>query len=945
MYSAEIEIHPGGPIHDLHDPFSQTNVLAKGSITQVLNAVNDFRFDILPSHLLYEADIRSYVSLVRVRDREDNIIFRGRVVDYTRKMSGDGQMTKSYVAECELAYLLDSRQEAEELISITLEDYFQRLLSTHNVRIQGEDKRIERININGMDAPVQGLNRNCSCGPTTDVYHINYTSTYQNIKDHVLGSLGGYIWLDYPDGQRRLNYADESGALRDMPIELAVNLENMTSAYQASQDYTRIIPLGRELERYELAINRLRDVGILNDNSGDILSTQFWLDEVQYWRDGAGSQHQEGEEGEGISPWTGQLLLGLSKLNYKNRCVCLDQCQNDSCSICNIVNMRAAIDREEMPADINSRYYYYEAVDFLCNSGLIGSSEHWKEEDKANNIELRWLIRLAAASVSPESPRRGNHNSLDSAFHSITEGIRWPGGESPWINDWMNWVRPTPPPPPCGCEDCDCCDCCDCEPCECCECCECEDCDCCDCEAEDCCEKCCDCCDCELCEYCENALSDDDCEEDCDCAFCRCDCECDCPPCECDRCKKCCEYYCEYCCEDCEYCEEREPCSCVVEDSPELEGFAINKVRQRLLPDEDLSDLSPWTEQLIINLSRLNFSSRTEEDVAKFQLEIEETEEEERIPEYLKAIDSLSNAGVINSPNYWKQGHLKGDERLQRLIRLADKMADYEYPILKRPEEAVEYLKERELIAEHEYEFWLGQIQTPPEGTLSEDDHRISEWVPELLIQLALINFDRDPRKLRELLAPKPIAPIDDFGAYNEALDSLSNAGAIQSPDYWKEPGRRKEERLRWLIRLADLTIDHDEPQSSFPRPRLTIKVHENDDDWLPIIEGPNVPIIEGIITFDTNDPVELRQKALKWITDHKTVTNSVSISAVDLSLLDNVNYDDFRVGDRYQVINPLLGIYEEEGYPLIEKKIDVVNPIKSGLKFGDKQLMMSSSR
>lgn len=880
MYFVEIEILPGSTIQPLHDPYSRTNVLVKGNITQVLNAVNDFKFDLLPSHPLYEADIRSYVSLVRVRDHTDEIIFRGRIVDYSRKMAGDGQMVKSYVAECELAYLLDSIQEAEELVNITIDEYFKRLLSVHNRRVGDDDKRINTMSILGIHSSVPiSFDRNCLCGTTTDVYHINYMSTYQNIKTHILDVLGGYVWLDYPNGQRRLNYAETSGELREMPIELAVNLENMTSSYQASQDYTRLIPLGAELERYELAIDRLKEIGVIQGES------DFWLNEVRHHRDGISLIGQEA-----ISPWSGQLLLGLSKLNYKHRCTCPDECQSDTCSRCNIAQLRQRIESERMPADINSRYYYNEAVDWLCNSGLIGSSEHWKEEDKVSNIHVRWLIRLAAMAISPESPRRGNHNSTDSALY-------WLGGDSGWFggSNWFDRFRPVPPPPhPCKCEDCECepCDCCDCEPCDCCDC---EPCDCCECEEETCCPNCCDCCDCEP----------------CDC--------CDCEPCD--------------CC-DCDSCDD---------DDCENSSDVARPAMEKLLPlDDSQESESPWMGQLLINLSRLNFSRRDDAEIEAFEAEIEESIDD--MDEYYKAIDSLSNTGVILSPNYWKQEELSEDEELRKLIRLSDKMADHEYPIMMNPSDAITWLKEEYgFFTAEEEAFWRDQIREPSEGA---EDHRLSEWISELLIKLSLVNYERSIEGLRELLAPKPIAPIDDFGAYNEALDSLSNAGAIQSPDYWKEPARRYDINLRWLIRLADLAVDHDDPQSDFPRPRLTIKAGANDNDWLPIKEGANVPIIEGVVIFDTNDPEELRRKAKRWIAEHQTVTNSVSISAVDLSHLDHVTYEDFRVGDRYQVINPLLGIHEDgEGYPLIQKKIDVVNPIKSGLTFGDRQLMMSSSR
>ena len=947
MYFVEIEVRPGDAPLYLHDPYSKTNVLVKGSITEVLNAVNDFKFELLPMHPVYNVEILPYISLIHIRDKNDDIIFRGRVVDVTRKMTNNGEMVKEYVVECELAYLLDSMQEAEELVHVTVDEYFMRVLSVHNFRTSDQDKRISYIRVNhGSLTPVPiSFDRDCLCGTVRDTYHIQYVNTFQNIQNNILNKLSGYIWLEYlPDGDRVLHYSVTSGVLREMPLELAVNLENMISSYQASQDFTRLIPLGSELERYELAINRLEEVGLLRGSAG------YWLNEVQHWRDGAPLNGQEP-----LSEWTGQLLLGLSKLNYKHRCTCgNDSGGIDLCSVCSIADFRQQISQEMMPADINSRYYYNEAVDWLCNSGLIGSSEHWKEEDKASNINVRWLIRLAAMAISPESPRRGNHNSPDSALH-------WFGGDGGWFNgtDWFDRFRPTlpdpePDPDPCDCEDCD-----DCDGIDECECCECtvddEPCDCEDCECEDC-----------ECEDCECVVDD----EPCDCEDCECD-DCDCDDCECTVDDEPCD------CEDCE-CED---CECTIDDdypSDDDEPIDENPIDDENYPDDDVpndnednpsdeeleekhslkltakshqikitpfaENDSPWMGQLVITLSKLNFINYRGEAgealVAAYEAEI--MADIDDIEAYEDAIDSLANAGVIHSPNYWKQEELAEDEELRLLIRLSEKMCDPEYPLMMKPEDAITWLKEEYgFFTDEEEMFWRDQIRDPDEGV---DDHRLSEWIGELLINLSLVNYDRSIEGLRELLAPKPIAPIADFGAYNDALDSLSNAGAISSPDYWKEPIRRNNFQLRWLIRLADLAVDHDDPHSDFPRPRLTIKTDNQREDWLPIVTGDDVPVVEGIVIFDTNDPVELRQMAYRWIAENQTITNSVSISAVDLSYVDDINFESFNVGDEYQVINPLLGI-DGAKYPLISKRTDIVSPIKSSLTFGGREITMSSSR
>lgn len=203
MYFVEVSVNQDSPAVMLHDPYSLTSVLHKGQITKVLNAVNNFNFELLRTHPQYEANIVPYKSLVRVRDSENKIIFRGRIVDFSYKMAGAGQMIKSFVAECELAYLLDSMQEAEEIVSITIDEYLRRLLSNHNRRVQGDitSKLIDFVRINGGEIePIEmGFNNSCICGPTNEVHHINYGSTFQNIKENILNRNSGYIWLEYEE--------------------------------------------------------------------------------------------------------------------------------------------------------------------------------------------------------------------------------------------------------------------------------------------------------------------------------------------------------------------------------------------------------------------------------------------------------------------------------------------------------------------------------------------------------------------------------------------------------------------------------------------------------------------------------------------------------------------------------------------------------------------------
>lgn len=892
MYTAEIQLTPLSITQTLHDPLIPNTVLAKGSLTQVLNAIGDFQFELLPTHPLYHADIKPYVSLVRVRDSRNQFIFRGRVIDITRKMANSGQMSKTYVAECELSYLLDSMQDAEEHLNMTEEEFFMRLLSVHNAKVRVSDldndvanKRIDFFRLHGQSPPPAvppSFTRRHFCKTGEHDYHINYGSTYENLREQVVNQSGGYIWLEYSQGEGRriLNYAHESGQLnKSLTIELTDNLESLTSDYQPSQHFTRLIPLGNELEEYELAIDRLRQVGLLVVPAQGYehypLTTTFWRDQVPHWRNGVRILPDDENR---ISPWTGKLLLGLSKLKIENQCHCEEDCQTSTTGCENSIGKRIEeITPDERLPDINSRWAYGVAIDRLANSGLIGSPEYWKDEERAGVVELRWLIRIAAMVISVTSPRRGSHNSRQDALDWLVNEARVLRNNDNSQDPGNGSGQPPIGQPGDGDDDDD--DIID--PNE---------------PGED--------------YNPDDPIIDDDDRDD----------ELEAPP--------------------------------VEIDPDDLMTSLENEIEVEIdLGAEDIDfTLSPWLNQLIISLSRVNFHQGRLDNVEHYQSQVNETDRQgDNMALYEAAIDSLANADVIHSPNYWKQPTLRNHRPLRRFIRLVEVLIDKDNPIRMNPEEAINFLFRHRLITGDEQTFWREQIRG--EDAEGENVRAFSPWIGEVLSGIAGMNFNRlvvDRPLLADLRAELRAVgtpDVNDEGAYYGAIDSLSNAGVIDSPEYWKEAPRRRRPEVRWLIRLCEMSIDPDDPISDFPHPRLTIaEAHPEGLNWLPIIHGEDVPIIEGTVVFETNSPVELLAKANKWIKANRYITNSISVSALDLSLIDET-YDDFKIGDSYRISNPLLGIEENAaGFPLVEKKVDILNPMKSSLTFGDRKLSLSSS-
>jgi hypothetical protein len=456
MYFVEIDIRVGSTTitESLHDPHSTDRVLHKGDITLLLNAVNDFKFAILYKHPLFNAEIRPYSSKVRVKDDKNNIVFRGRIIDYTVEMTSSGIPVKEFVAECELAFLLDSVQRVREFSGPTIistGEFVRILIRRHNDRVEDE-KKIHMVNVNGEDydpdldevnpfpLPLCDTCTACqTCGGCDncigneyeekcedcaslieDRYHIIYESTLKNITDNLLNEFGGYVWLDYrtsDDGsteQRVLFYEQREEEfwknVGSMPIKLAENLESIKSEQLSSHTLTRLVPLGMELNTPENAIKRLVAVGIIDNTDG--CDTRDYGENVQWWLNNFGS----------IDPWMFQLLINLSRLNYIP-CDGVD-CDHEGC--------RSELTFYPLFDDWNDRFTdvnnirnsneFARVISVLHEVEAINDPDYWLQRGRANTLpqyltsgleadesihllRLRWLVRKAERALNTCRPR------------------------------------------------------------------------------------------------------------------------------------------------------------------------------------------------------------------------------------------------------------------------------------------------------------------------------------------------------------------------------------------------------------------------------------------------------------------------------------------------------------------------------------------------------------
>ncbi len=108
-------------------------------------------------------------------------------------------------------------------------------------------------------------------------------------------------------------------------------------------------------------------------------------------------------------------------------------------------------------------------------------------------------------------------------------------------------------------------------------------------------------------------------------------------------------------------------------------------------------------------------------------------------------------------------------------------------------------------------------------------------------------------------------------------------------------------------------------------------------NDGLDYIQDDEAVALRGVITKpvtwdDVTEPANLLTKAQQYLATSKMVITSLSLSAVDLSALDQ-NIDTFRVGDLVQVVSKPHSV--DDTFLLRERSYDLLNPANDRVSLG----------
>lgn len=255
-------------LHDLIVPEEEGYYLKSPTLTEEINKVAEFTFDIYPTHPMFDRIEKLVPNIIITKN--NRIIFKGRIIKEKQNMDNSKQVT----CESVLAFLLDSVQRPFEFQG-TPAELFTQFIAKHNEQVE-EYKRFKIGKTTGSK-----LDNNEYINRSSE----SYLNTWEAIETRLL-NIGGYLLVRYEDDGNYIDWVDDFveddlKVASAQTIEFGENLIDITVENDGADIYTVVIPLGAETEHEDGTKTRLT-IASINDGKDylvneDALNKYGWI--------------------------------------------------------------------------------------------------------------------------------------------------------------------------------------------------------------------------------------------------------------------------------------------------------------------------------------------------------------------------------------------------------------------------------------------------------------------------------------------------------------------------------------------------------------------------------------------------------------------------------------------------------------------------------------------
>lgn len=232
---------------EVYNPLFRDSWVVSAKLTQKVNAVDDLELTVDKNSWLYDhAEVLK--THVNAYSDNGNLVFRGRLIKISQKMSSSGMFQKVLSFESIIAYLMDTvAPVGEKNDALTPSQFIQKLVDNHNNQVD-DDKKLY------LSDRTEDFFDDIDPNKKTE-YQFDYKSTWDVLKSQLLDKYSDcYLLFDYVKNPETgvytsiLMYKKTGVDHEDIPIKIGKNMKSVDVNLDPTNLVTRLVPLGNTLE-------------------------------------------------------------------------------------------------------------------------------------------------------------------------------------------------------------------------------------------------------------------------------------------------------------------------------------------------------------------------------------------------------------------------------------------------------------------------------------------------------------------------------------------------------------------------------------------------------------------------------------------------------------------------------------------------------------------------